>query len=104
VPKYRDSRSAVLAVIRHCLICRIHRSQSTNTYPDFAVGRAAWVKPKQRLGSEYEMDFLIAQQRSSGLIFYAVELEPPQAILFTKKGDPPAALTHAFRQISDWRE
>jgi Shedu protein SduA, C-terminal len=70
----------------------------------FAVGRGAWVKPKQRLGSEYEADFLIAQQGSGGLIWYAVELERPQAILFTKKGDPSAALTHALRQINDWRE
>lgn len=70
----------------------------------FAVGRGAWVKPKQRLGSEYETDFLIAQQGSGGLIWYAVELERPQAILFTKKGDPSAALTHALRQINDWRE
>jgi hypothetical protein len=70
----------------------------------FAVGRGAWFKPKQRLGSEYEADFLIAQQGSGGLIWYAVELERPQAMLFTKKGDPSAALTHALRQISDWRE
>jgi hypothetical protein len=70
----------------------------------FAVGRGAWVKPKQRLGSEYETDFLIALQGSGGLIWYAVELERPQAILFTQKGDPSAALTHALRQISDWRE
>lgn len=70
----------------------------------YAVGRGAWVKPKQRLGSEYETDFLIAQEGSGGLIWYAVELERPQAILFTKKGDPSAALTHALRQINDWRE
>ncbi len=70
----------------------------------FAVGRGAWVKPKQRLGSEYETDFLIAQQGSGGLIWYAIELERPQAILFTRKGDPSAPLTHALRQINDWRE
>lgn len=70
----------------------------------FAVGRGAWVIPKKRLGSEYETDFLIAQEGSGGLIWYAVELERPQAMLFTKKGDPSAALTHALRQISDWRE
>jgi hypothetical protein len=49
----------------------------------FAVGKPAWVKQKQRLGSEYETDFLIAQKGSGSLIWYAIELERPQAILFS---------------------
>src|SRR5713226_8356700 len=44
------------------------------------VGGGAWVIPKKRLGSEYETDFLIAQEASGGLVWYAVELERPQAI------------------------
>ena len=32
-----------------------------------------------------------------------VELESPQGSLFTKSGDPTAALTHAMRQVRDWR-
>lgn len=70
----------------------------------FTAGRDAWVIPKPRLGREYEPDFLIAQQESGGLVWHAVELERPQAILFTKGGDQSAALTHAIRQINDWRE
>jgi antiviral defense system Shedu protein SduA len=48
--------------------------------------------------------FLIAEPGSTGLTGYAVELERPQAKIFTAKGDPSAALTHALRQIDDWRD
>ncbi len=68
------------------------------------AGRRSWVIPKKRLGSEHETDFVIAQQASDGLIWYAVELERPQAKMFNKNGDPSAALTHALRQVNDWRD
>jgi hypothetical protein len=32
-----------------------------------------------------------------------VEIEPSDVQLFTGRGDPSAKLTHAVRQISDWR-
>jgi hypothetical protein len=67
-------------------------------------GRGAWVIPKQRLGSQHETDFAIVQQASGNFVWYAVELERPQAKIFNKNGDPSAALTHALRQISDWRD
>ncbi|WP_280273397.1 Shedu anti-phage system protein SduA domain-containing protein [Nocardia wallacei] len=66
-------------------------------------GGDRWVIPTKRLGSEHVTDFLIADQDSAGLVWYAVELERPQAKLFTTKGDPTSALTHAVRQINDWR-
>jgi hypothetical protein len=62
-----------------------------------------WVIPQKQLGAEHVTDFLIAEIGSTGFVWYAVELERPQAKLFTKKRDPSAALTHAMRQISDWR-
>jgi hypothetical protein len=62
-----------------------------------------WVISKTRLGAEHVTDFLIAEIGSTGFVWYAVELERPQTKLFTKKGDPSAALNHALRQISDWR-
>jgi hypothetical protein len=70
----------------------------------FTVGRGAWVILKKRLGSEYVTDFLIAQEASGGLIWYAVEIERPQANLFNKNGDASALLNHALGQINDWRE
>ncbi len=68
-----------------------------------AGGYDRWVIPKKRLGAEHETDFLIAEKDAVGYTWYAVELERPQAKLFTSHGDPSAALTHALRQISDWR-
>jgi antiviral defense system Shedu protein SduA len=70
----------------------------------FTVDRGAWVIPKKRLGSEYVPDFLIAQEASGGLVWYAVEIERPQATLFNKNGDASALLNHALGQINDWRE
>ncbi len=68
------------------------------------AGRRSWVIPKKRLGTEHETDFLIAQQASDGFVWYAVELERPQAKMFNKNGDPSAALNHALRQVNDWRD
>ena len=66
-------------------------------------GHGRWVLPKQRLGSEHVTDFVIGERSSIGFEWYAVELESPHAKMFTKKGDPSHALTHAIRQIQDWR-
>src|SRR3954471_21760274 len=62
-----------------------------------------WVIPSKRLGSEHITDFLIGENTPHQPTWYAVELERPQALLFTRRGDPSAALTHAMRQIDDWR-
>jgi len=59
--------------------------------------------PQKQLGAEHVTDFLVAEPGSTGLTWYAVELKRPQAKIFTAKGDPSAALTHALRQIDDWR-
>ncbi|MGH3190023.1 MAG: Shedu anti-phage system protein SduA domain-containing protein [Streptosporangiaceae bacterium] len=67
-------------------------------------GRGACVIPQKRLGSEHVTDFVIGQKASDGIVWYAVELERPQAKMFNKNGDPSAALNHALRQVSDWRE
>lgn len=66
-------------------------------------GYDRWVVPKARLGAEHETDFLVAERDAARYVWYAVELERPQARLFTAKGDPSAALTHAIRQVNDWR-
>lgn len=66
-------------------------------------GHGRYVIPKQRLGSQYVTDFVIGERHSGGMEWQAVELESPKATMFTKKGDPTAALNHAIRQIHDWR-
>jgi hypothetical protein len=83
---------------------RLLEAQPRLLIQHLTAGRRSWVVPKKRLGSEHETDFVIAQKDSDGYVWTAVELERPQAKMFNKNGDPSAALTHALRQIDDWRE
>lgn len=69
----------------------------------FWGGHGRWIIPKQRFGSEHVTDFMIGERDSMGCRWQAVELESPLARMFTKTGNPSAALTHAIRQIQDWR-
>lgn len=66
-------------------------------------GHGRWVIPKVRLGSQHVTDFILGEKSSIGFEWHAVELESPRAKMFTKIGNPTAALTHAIRQIQDWR-
>lgn len=66
-------------------------------------GHGRWIIPKQRLGAEHVTDFMIGERDSMGFRWQAVELESPLAKMFTQAGNPSAALTHAIRQIQDWR-
>ncbi|BDC37934.1 Shedu anti-phage system protein SduA domain-containing protein [Paraburkholderia terrae] len=66
-------------------------------------GHGRWIIPKQRLGAEHVTDFMIGARDSMGFRWQAVELESPLAKMFTKSGNPSAPLTHAIRQIQDWR-
>jgi len=66
-------------------------------------GHGRWVIPKQRLGAQYFTDFLIGQRSSTGFEWQAVELESPNVPMFNKRGDPSKELTHAIRQVQDWR-
>lgn len=66
-------------------------------------GHGRWVIPQTRLGSEYVPDFVIGDDSSLGYRWIAVELESTGAKIFNRNGDFSAALTHAVRQITDWR-
>lgn len=66
-------------------------------------GHGRWVIPQKRLGAEYVTDFVVGEKSSSGFKWYGVELESPKACMFNSKGDPSRTLTHAIRQIMDWR-
>ena len=46
---------------------------------------------------------MIDAAHSFGVDWIAVELESPRTSLFTKAGNPTATLTHAIRQIMNWR-
>ena len=66
-------------------------------------GHGRWAIPKKRMGAEYVPDFLVAEKSSMGFEWYAIELESPKAKMFTKAGNSSHTLTHAIRQIEDWR-
>ena len=66
-------------------------------------GDGRWVIPRKRLGAEHVIDFIIGERDSAGWGWQAVELKSPRARMFKKNGDPGAGLTHAIRQIQDWR-
>ncbi len=77
-------------------------------HPHFLVehlrgGHGRWVIPHQRLGCQFVTDFMIGEKHSFGTDWVAVELESPRARLFTRAGNPTGILTHAIRQITDWR-
>ena len=64
---------------------------------------SGWVIPQKRLGDKHVTDFILGHYNSLGHHWFPVELESPSAALFTKSGDPSSTLTHAIRQIQDWR-
>ena len=66
-------------------------------------GHGRWVIPQKKLGAEHVTDFIIGEAHSFGHEWTAVELESPQAKMFTKTSNPSNELTHAIRQIQDWR-
>ena len=66
-------------------------------------GHGRWVIPQKRLGAEHVPDFIIGDRHSFGFEWQVVEIENPSAKVFTKSGDPSKTLSHAIRQITDWR-
>lgn len=60
--------------------------------------------PTPNLGGLFKPDFLIAGMDSAGFWWYGVELENPNYHMFTQAGDQTKELSHALRQIEDWRE
>ena len=77
--------------------------------PEFLVqvltgGHGRYQLSKVRLGSEYIPDFLIAEESSIGIEWYAVEIESPKGKMHRKDGLPAKGLNHALGQIMDWRK
>lgn len=66
-------------------------------------GHGRWVIPQKKLGAEYVTDFIVGEAHSYGHEWVAVELESPRVKMFTTTGNPSKELTHAIRQITDWR-
>lgn len=66
-------------------------------------GHGRWVLPQKSLGSEFRTDFVVGHKHSFGYEWEVIEIESPTAKPFTKSGDFSRELTHAIRQIVDWR-
>jgi len=66
-------------------------------------GHGRWVLPQKALGAEYRTDFVVGEKNSDGFHWQAVELESHFAKSFTRNGDYTKELTHAIKQIEDWR-
>ncbi len=67
-------------------------------------GHGRYQISKPRLGSEFVPDFLIVDESSIGLEWFAVEIESPCVKAHRKDGLQSQYLTHAIGQIEDWRE
>jgi len=66
-------------------------------------GELTWVVPQKRFGDKYILDFILGEYNSLGYHWYPVELKSPAAPLFKASGDLSNDLSHAIRQIVDWR-
>lgn len=67
----------------------------------FAFARL--VTPEFRFGTDYRADFVLLGPYSGGCDIHFVELEPPGAALFTKRGCPAKRLNEALSQVGDWK-
>lgn len=107
----RKTRNAVVDTLE-CTVKRFRELLNTN--PDEASVHkflkdniallsfsAEEVSSKISLGNEHVTDFVI---QSRDCEYILVEIEAPTHKLFTRNGNPTAALTHAIRQTSDWRD
>jgi len=57
---------------------------------------------KVKIGHDCEVDFTWLHFDSFGPEWHLVEIENPGSALFTKSGEPSAALSHAMQQARDW--
>jgi hypothetical protein len=67
-------------------------------------GQDAFVISRAELGSDFQVDFVIARDQASyGIGYTFVEIETPQSLVYTRSGDPSARLTHAIQQVLNWK-
>ncbi len=62
---------------------------------------------KFRLGTAYTTDFILVGRECTNDIrprVTMIEIERSDKKIFTVKGDPAAILTHAVRQVQDWKQ
>lgn len=67
-------------------------------------GSDGYCIPKKNLGGMFIPDFLLANLRSIGITWFAVELKNPKARMFNKNGKPSSDLNEAMKQIRNYRD
>src|SRR5437588_1095783 len=85
---------------------RIHKFLANHSYFFNRLIRLNGKSPlysKVRLGNDYEVDFAFFDSGSVGPEWHLVEIERATVSLFTRSGNPSAALTHAIQQIQNWQ-
>lgn len=84
----------------------IHKFLAGHTYFFARLIRMEGASPiysKVKLGNDHEIDFVCFDTGSTGPEWHLVEIEKPDLALFTRSGNPSAALTHAIQQVRDWQ-
>lgn len=74
----------------------LSRTVSTFGFPNLVVAEF-------QFGTDHKADFVLLGRYSGGFSIHFVEVEPPNARLYTKKGVPHARLAGAIKQIEDWK-
>jgi hypothetical protein len=67
------------------------------------IANANYVVSEYPFGSDYRADFVVLGGYSGGWEIHFIELEPPDAPLFTKSGAIARRLNGAFQQVESWR-
>lgn len=59
---------------------------------------------KLELAGRLTPDFILVSEKGSlGLHYTLVEIEKPSTLTITQQGNPAAGLTHAIKQVRDWK-
>lgn len=105
-------KSAALSVLAQEFeaVLNRHREEEIHTFlaaHPMLLPSASLPLSKFRLGGSYVVDFLLLSRNywsnSPSPLLTLVELERADGALFTRAGDPTSFLTHALRQVQDWK-
>ncbi len=103
----KDALEFTSILDRNAPEARVHEFLATRSYFFNGILRMFGWSPlysKIKLGSDYEVDFVFVDTGSFGPEWHLIEIESPTRSLFTKSGNPSAALTHAMQQVRNWHD
>ena len=106
-----DIRDEVVSSFSNALLSGVEQDVHTffEEWPEVFefVCPSGLVISKMPLGSSFVTDFVLVvndiYSNDPTPVITLVEIEKPNLRLFSKSGDPTLGLTHAIRQIQDWK-